>query len=536
MKNQNITLAIIGGGSVATSFVRQFAQKITKKGESSVKEIIVFEPRSHIGAGGAYQEDTSSNLLNTRAGTMSPIASDPNNFIRWLKENQHHWSASFPGVQPTAEAFVPRALFGLYLRHIHMQSAEMLARLGVRLKHVNDSVTGIKRTEGKYEIHTQHGRINIADMTVLAIGNLEGNDWDHLKPNKGYFNSPYPCNKLTQSIDPVKAVCILGSSLSAIDAAVSLFDSGHQGKIVMVSRNGRLPSVRGEHNLIREPKLLSRERVQELASERGEGISLMEIALMLQKELELCDGQSPDLEAILRDGEGPHRYLDSEINDAVIRDRTWQAIVYGLNDSIDLIWHLLSPEDKRVFEAKFKSLWLAYRVSFPIKNALKVQQMLHSNQLSVYGGYSGVSFDNALGLFAVSIDDRKQSFSATLFTDYVVNATGFTANLKSCNSPLLRSMETTGLIKSNEFGGINVDFNSGRVIPRCGIPMKGLYALGSLASGTYFWTNAMNVNARLAAGLVHTVQEDLASLKKSSEIASLSLIKSAMDSLELSTA
>ena len=39
--------------------------------------------------------------------------------------------------------------------------------------------------------------------------------------------------------------------------------------------------------------------------------------------------------------------------------------------------------------------------------------------------------------------------------------------------------------------------------------MRGLFALGSLASGTYFWTNAMNVNTRLAAGMVQRVLDDI---------------------------
>ena len=44
---------------------------------------------------------------------------------------------------------------------------------------------------------------------------------------------------------------------------------------------------------------------------------------------------------------------------------------------------------------------------------------------------------------------------------------------------------------------------NGRRVPQ-------VYVLGSLAAGTYFWTNAMNVNARLATSAVRALLSELA--------------------------
>lgn len=502
------TIAVVGGGSVATSFVRQLAERLKASPAKSVEEVLVFEPHLQPGAGAAYQADTASNLLNTRVASMSPITGRPTHFRDWLGANKARWQPMFPGLEPNDDSFAPRALFGSYLNEVFVEAVGSLRQQGVRVRHVTSRVAAIRRLPTVYEVVTAQGKVHAVPCVVLAIGNLETSDWDHLQHHDRYFNTPYPCNKVVERIDSKKSVCIIGSSLSAIDAAVSLSDAGHEGKIVMVSRNGRLPSVRGEQNLKRAPKLLSRERMRELAAIKAGGVSLTEIAQLLLKELEICEERHPSLDDIMRKGEGPHRYLDSEIAEATECDRAWQAIVYALNDSIDLIWHMLSLDQKREFQSKFKSLWHSYRVSFPIQNALKLQKLLHTDQLTVYGGYKDAFYDDAKGRFSVAIDDCRKRFEATLFADYLVNATGYTNDVTRCRSSLVRGLLNSGLACANEFGGINIDFDTGRVVARSGLPMPGLFALGSLASGTYFWTNAMSVNTRLAAGVVEQALKD----------------------------
>jgi uncharacterized NAD(P)/FAD-binding protein YdhS len=495
------TLAIVGGGSVATSVLCQLAARTKERGPGSLRKILLFEPNPQPGAGAAYQRDVASNLLNTRVGSMSPLALQPEHFQRWLEANRSAWRADFPGLVPTPDSFVPRALFGMYLDEVYATAAASLGEQGVPVVHVRQTVSDIRRIRGQFVLRAGREPEAIASEVVLAIGNLETAQWAHLHDSPGYFRTPYPCRSLVEQIDRRASVCILGSSLSAIDAAVCLGDAGHTGKIVMVSRNGRLPSVRGEHNQPRKPVLLSRERVRALAESLADRLSLEELARLLLRELELWDGQSADLETILRAGDGPQRYIDSEIEDASLCDRTWQAVVYGLNDSIDTIWHALPAAQKRLFQARFKSLWHSYRVSFPIANARKLQQLLHRDQLTVYSGYKDAFFDEAAARFGVSVADSSRGFEATLYADRMVNATGYTTDVAASRSSLIRSMLASGLVQADEFGGIELDFDTGQALGASGRVVEGLYALGSLACGTYFWTNAMSVNARLAAGV-----------------------------------
>ncbi len=140
---------------------------------------------------------------------------------------------------------------------------------------------------------------------------------------------------------------------------------------------------------------------------------------------------------------------------------------------------------------------------------MKVQQLLHSDQLTVYAGYKETFYDEAAGRFVTGVLDRTKAFEAALFSDVVINATGYTTDVTKMRSSLLKAMQFNGLLCPNEFGGVNLEFETGRVIARSGAVMPGLFALGSLASGTYFWTNAMNVNARLAAEVVKTIHREL---------------------------
>ncbi|SHG79796.1 FAD/NAD(P)-binding protein [Pollutimonas bauzanensis] len=500
------TLAIVGGGSIATSVLRQLLDEIMKSDKRCITDVIVFDPNNKVGAGMAYQLDSPSNLLNTRAGTMSPIDDEPDHFVKWLKANPAKWESHFPKIHISEAAFLPRGLFGLYLDDLFLESVERLNSMDVSVQHVEIEIRGMRPTAAGYEL--QAGSLSyFADAVVLAIGNLHSGEWDHLVQESGYFNSPYPCTDLVNTISPTETVCILGTGLSAIDAVVSLADSGHRGKLIMASRGGRLPSVRGIHNSNYSPGKLSRDAIKDLLHSGNQSFSLTQLYTLLMEEIVAADGLPFDIDSILRPQTGPHRYLDIEVQDATSSNRAWQSVLYGLNESIDLIWHHLNDADKARFEKGFKSQWLAYRVSFPVDNALKLQELIHCDQLSVFGGTKRSWRDEASNSFATSIDDHRLGFRATLYSDSLVNGTGFTADAAKCKSKLVRQILDSGLAAPHPYGGIVVDFHSNELRTQAGTLLPNVYAVGALTAGTHFWTNAMNVNARLAHQVVKNLTQ-----------------------------
>ena len=92
------------------------------------------------------------------------------------------------------------------------------------------------------------GQPCVARRVALCNGNLPSRAFPALAAAPGYFNSPYPVSELAAGIAADATVCVIGTSLSAVDAVVALQQAGHRGPLICVSRNGRLPSVRSPHN------------------------------------------------------------------------------------------------------------------------------------------------------------------------------------------------------------------------------------------------------------------------------------------------
>lgn len=504
------TVAIVGGGSIATSVLHQLFQELKRADTPRPAEVLVFETRARVGAGAAYQQDTESSVLNTRVVGMSVDADDPRHFWDWAQRSESRWRAAFPNTELREQAFLPRAIFGLYLEDCFSAAQMGLRSLGVRVRHVRAEVGRLEPQGAGYRLHTVQGRSYLAQHVVLALGNAPGQRYAHLKGSPAFHAEPYPCSVLTQAVAPESTVCIIGTGLSAIDAAVALADAGHQGRIYMVSRHGRLPSVRGELSTARELKVLSRQQVEQLIAAQDGRLRLSQLAELLQQEITQQQGRAPDLHEILRPGLGMGPYLDGEVRAASSEDRIWQTVIYGLNASIDLIWHALDDRDRRLFERELKSTWLSYRVSFPIGNARKLQALMHTEQLQVFGGVQSLHFDEAQGRYVCALAQSCGRPSAALYADAVIDATGYTVDPYEWQTPLLRDLLASGLVQAHEFGGIAADFSNCQVLGPESRPRDGLYVLGSLATGTFYWTNAMNVNCRLAQNAVRHLCSRLA--------------------------
>ena len=87
---QAADLAIVGGGSVAVSFLYQFLLCLDPAA-GPPPAIVLYEPQAEPGPGGAYQDDLSSNLLNIPAGNMSALADHRLDFVEWLRGQDPAW-------------------------------------------------------------------------------------------------------------------------------------------------------------------------------------------------------------------------------------------------------------------------------------------------------------------------------------------------------------------------------------------------------------------------------------------------------------
>lgn len=487
-------LAVVGGGAVATSFICQLARSLEPNDSVSVEALWVFEPGPKPGAGEAYQEDITSNLLNTRAAGISVVHNHPNHFYRWAVRNEVHWRARFPALVLKADQHWPRALFGHYLQCVFETSVAALRRAGVRVVHVRSTVvtaTTIDPHGNQLELRAADGTCCIADTVIFAVGNHGSTQFDHLRHHAGYFDSPYPCSDLVARVGSDASVIVLGSSLSAVDVAIALVDRGHRGPIAMVSRHGQLPSARSNARGVPATRPLSRASVESMARAHGGVLRLQDLVEVLMHDLTAAHDA-----AVARTGPAAETALD----------RLWRMLVDRLGDSVDLIWNYLTTADRRIVERDFKHLWQKHRVSMPPANAAKIQALVNARRLVVHGGEIDARYDPLSACFEVEVGDPYHGAEALyLKSQTLVNATGHATQMRRCRSALVRDMLARGLAREHEFGGLDVDFTTCRILNRDGRRLGGAYALGSLASGTFFWTQSMSVNARLAAGVVRHV-------------------------------
>lgn len=497
MKKQKI--AVVGGGSVGVAYFTQLIEEAVRQGLGGRIEVLIFESQGKTGPGYAYQADFECNLLNTRADAMSAVAGNKRHFTEWLAQYGSRHAHDFPDTRIDDHAFLPRALFGRYLADQYQQTLALARQHDIQVTRIIATVTDlISLSDRRPCIDTDSGAAYVVDRVVLCIGNLPSTTFPHLRNKRGFFDSPYPTQAMVRDIPITAPVCILGTGLSAIDAVISLVEAGHQGKIIMASRNGRLPSVRGVFNQPRALARLTREHIDRFCAENGGTLRLSDVFTILRQEIEEATGACVDLERIMNSGAGILDYISSEIEQANNAERLWQSVIYSTNCVIDYVWHRLSREDKRAFQKTFGSLWSSYRVSFPVKNAQKLHALLRADRVLVFGGVKQVDYNETDRVFETRIDDRERGFRTVIESEYLINATGYSVDVASSEVALVRNLLRRKLAQANEFGGFELDFDSGKLIAADGTIWPHVSVLGSLASGTYFWTNAMDVNVRLA--------------------------------------
>lgn len=505
-QHSKLQIAVVGGGSVGVAYFVQLIEEAVRLDLGARIEVLVFEARNVAGPGFAYQSDAECNLLNTRADAMSAVARDKRHFVKWLEQHGPRHAADYPDTVIEDNAFLPRSLFGRYLAHQFDDACQLAQRHRIAVTRVGSEVVDIIALHSRRPcIDTADAGAFVVDRVVLCVGNQPSTTLSHLLGTPGFYNSPYPAREMARAIAPLAPVCILGTGLSAIDAVLSLTSAGHKGKIILASRNGRLPSVRGSFNQSRPLALLTREAIDNACVANGGILPLAVVFDTLQQEVQRATGMACDLAAILNAGAGILDYISSEIAMADSTERLWQSVIYSTNSVIDYVWHRLSHADKHRFQTTFGSLWSSYRVSFPLKNAQRMHALLRSDQVLVFGGVKSVAFNPATASFETRIDQRGSGLRTVIESDFLINATGYCVDVARSQVPLVRNLLRRKLATANDFGGFNLDFDSGRLIDASGTVAPNVSVLGSLAAGTYFWTNAMDVNVRLARRQVDDV-------------------------------
>lgn len=443
-------LVIVGAGASAVLLVRA----LQRFGERPI-DVTIIDPRQPAGVGLAYSTPSSSHLLNVPAGRMSAEEDQPNAFVEWLQ-------ASNPEANYTAKSFVPRHMFGSYLRHL-LSSAIVDKRSLIQVRVLHATVSSIARGKGRWTLTLDDERLVDADAIVIATGNAPPRPWlVDGKPHARVLNNPWDA-QARDAIPRTADVALIGSGLTAVDIAMELLDRGHQGQIQMVSRHGLLPRKHA-------PSMIAASWLHPPYPQ-----SIAELMHQTREATRATPGVS-----------------------------SWRTAVDALRPNLPAIWNALSPDDKARFLRHVRPFWEVHRHRMAPDVAQRIEDAIADKRIVIHAGrLLGVGAKD--GVHTVELRVRARGQVSSLKVEHVINCTGPECDPTKTSNALIVDMLRRGLARPDALHlGIDTDATES-VIGASGEPQPNLFALGPVARGRLWEVTAVPEIRKQAASLSRVI-------------------------------
>ena len=389
---------------------------------AGVERVTLIEREREPGRGVAYGTRRPEHLLNVTAGRMIVYPDDPGHFARW-----------FGGRGGEAEDYAPRMLFGDYVR-------ELMAEAGDRLRIIQGEAIDVQG-DRPLQVRLADGRAVEADSVVLALGNLRPaipRGIDPAELGDVLVEDPW-FGGIVDGLDDEDRVLLIGTGLTAIDAALTLDASGFRGRILGISRRGLAPRA----HLKRDPV------AGEAEPYPGTATALLRAVRCRAKEI------------------------------------GWREAVHELRPVTQSLWSGASLEERRRFIRHLRPWWDVHRHRIAPDVAARIEKMKSEGRLSFAAGRI-VSAARDGHCAEVRWRPRHDPSERSLRVARIVNCTGPDLDIARCGDTLLGALLSSGRIRADECRlGVDVDGES-RVIGADGEAVAGLYAIGPMTRGA-FW-------------------------------------------------
>ncbi len=440
-------VTIIGGGFSGTLA----AVNLVRLSDKPIQVQLV-NYKHPLGRGVAYGTKREEHLLNVTVRNMSAVPDHSDHFLRWLQTRVDYNDIAEPQLR---ETFAPRRVYGDYLRSLllsYLQPVDNHHPAEIRL--IEEEAVGIEvDKDGGPRVILKNGETLESDRVLLATGNQppasisssEGKDFSH----PAYC--PDPWGDWEKRIpDPENDIVVLGTGLTMIDLFLTLSKRNWRGKILAVSRNGKIPQshFRG----VEYPDFLPEQPEQ----------------LGLHALVELLEEHCRQLQRI---GENP----------GIVVDR--------LRPHTQRIWQQFSLEEKQEFFRRYAARWnvIRHRIAQPIHQ--RVTEAITEGRLRIVKG--AIDQLSASGDKVLVTLKNQAGEKSTLEGGLVINCTGPNAGFSGTHVPLFQNLLEQGLIRPDELNmGIDIgpDF---AVIDEGGKKSNFLFAIGPLMKGTLWETTAV---------------------------------------------
>ena len=428
-------VAVIGGGAAGTLSAVHLLRRVEEGG----LEVTLVDANADFGPGLAYGTSDPQHLLNVPACRMGGISGHPEHFHEWARER---------GSEAGPEEFLPRGLYGTYLRSLLDETEAACARRA-RLERRGGEVVSLSvprsSTSPLILGLADGGRVE-ADQVVLALGPLKGGDPiaipEELRENGVYVPEPWAPGAL----DPIRAdekVLIIGTGLTTVDVVLSLSSGGRGPRIRAVSRHGLLPR---------------RHR--------------REITEIKRFPVPLEDGRLEPIVAAVFE----------QIGRVSAQGGDWRDVFDSMRLATPTIWRSLQVEEKRRFLDGLQRLWDVHRFRMAPDVADRFEALQDEGRLRV-DARSIVALDPRQRGVRVSLHAVGREELEILDVDRVVNCTGAGASLARQAPPLVRDLLATGSARPDPLGlGLDVA-GDGALVDATGRVSERIRVVGQLRKG-----------------------------------------------------
>ena len=434
MPERRVEVAIVGGGFSGT----MVAANLARRGIGSV----VIEANGRAGQGTAFSTTEPAHLLNIRAQNMGAWADAPDDFVRQ--------SGAEPG------SYAERRQFGRYLRSI-LDDAVGSGNTDV----LEGRAIAAERQNGSWRLTLQDGGAIESDALVLAIGNQPPAPLRGLEGAGDLLIDDPWSERAKRAVEDAAErqldVLILGASLTMVDVALSLASAGHKGKILALSRRGKIPLGQAVHD---------------------------------DAPVEADELPAPAVRSVAK----------------WLRERApkvgWRAAVDALRPHSHRLWQAFPEEEKRRFLRFGRPWWDIHRHRIAPQVASQVETLISSGRLEVVAGrllkarVDGGSIEITYRRRGHEKADDPHRFA------YVFNCTGPLGDVTGTKEPILQQLLAGGEVRPDELSiGLMVDERS-RASER-------LWALGTLTKGRYWEMIAVPDIRHQAAAVADDIAQEL---------------------------
>ncbi|KAJ6080551.1 hypothetical protein N7467_010304 [Penicillium canescens] len=411
------------------------------------------------------------------ADAMGLVENNPLHFNEWTKSNH----PEFDGVR-----YPPRQIYGKYLTWLFDRATENAASQEIHLEVIHKELVAVSQFGNKFKVVDDDAKTTMVDKVVLALGNFTKCTQPDLINHSGYFSSPWPLGRL-DGILPFAPVCIIGSRLSAIDAAFRLVANHHKGPIYLASRSGRLPGVQGRSSQ-EYKKRYGLEMIARELEGTSKSIGVFDVYDRLRSHL---DGfNTPNWEAYLNE-ENALQQLTQNVLEAEQDKPSWRSVIDAAAPMFERYWNCITMKDRLMFIDDWNSAWYSIVHAMPYENALHLQQLLQERRIEVVKFHQIKPSQDGFSIITAS---------RAIQTDFIVEATGLELNVSHIQSSVIKSVLSSGMLEGSPLGGFSVNQHTLE-----STKAKGLYVIGSLTTGVHFYTNGIDRNTAHASRIARNI-------------------------------